>query len=84
MLLTAPDQADALVDQIIQTAARLADFPRMGRKVPYVVHHEAREIIVGRYHLVYTTDGEEVQIATILHGAMDVASRLSELLGDDA
>ena len=56
----------------------------MGRRVPETGEPGAREVIVDSIRVVYTTDGELVEIGTILHGAMDVTSRLKELLGEDA
>lgn len=82
MLLAAPEHAESVVDRIVQATERLGDFPRMGRTLPHTRDFEAREIIVDRFHVVYAIDGETVEISTILHGAMDIATRLHELLGD--
>lgn len=82
MLLAAPEPADAVIEQIGQAAERLADFPRMGRPLTIRDVPEARELIVVPYHLVYATDGDIVEISTVLHSSMDIATRLSELLGD--
>ena len=84
MLLTAPDHEESVLNRTVAATERLIDFPRMGRLVPKLGEADAREIIVDQYHVIYSTDGDLVVIATILHGAMDITTRLRDLLGTES
>ena len=79
MLDVAPERATALLDGIVVATERLLDFPNMGRSVRGSGPHPLREIIFENYRIVYTLDGSTIGIVTIVHGAMDIESRLREL-----
>jgi plasmid stabilization system protein ParE len=80
--LTVPERAASIVERLIASVDRLGHFPRMGRSVAGTGETGARELIVDPFRVIYTTDGDLVEVGTILHSAMDVATRLRELLGD--
>jgi plasmid stabilization system protein ParE len=48
---------------------RLADYPESGRVVPEVGSESLRELIIGRYRVIYRYRAPIVEIATVLHGA---------------
>ena len=83
MQQVAPEQTETLIDRIITAAERLRDFPHLGR--PLAVHDDpdARELIVDKFHLVYKTDGDTVEISSVLHGSLDIQARLHDLFGTD-
>ena len=48
---------------------KLEMFPRLGRVVPEIDREDIREIILGKYRIIYHIIAEEVEIITIHHGA---------------
>jgi plasmid stabilization system protein ParE len=65
----------ASVVRVILTKARsLAEFPYMGRVVPEFDDENIREVFAYSYRIIYKVAGDEVTIATVVHG-----SRMLEL-----
>jgi toxin ParE1/3/4 len=64
-----PAAAQAFARRVRAAVVRLADFPLSGRVVPEYGRQRIREIIVGNYRIIYRYSPEEVEIATVLHGA---------------
>ncbi|MDW3210077.1 MAG: type II toxin-antitoxin system RelE/ParE family toxin [Reichenbachiella sp.] len=49
---------------------RLVDFPQLGRKVPEFNSEQLRELILGKYRIVYRIYDEElIVVVRIVHGA---------------
>lgn len=61
--------ADAFVQKILATVRSLPEFPESGRLVPEVRNARYREKIVGNYRIVYRTEGGDIHVVTIWHGA---------------
>ena len=61
--------ADRLSDELIAASYRLADFPRLGRALPEGNFAEVRELLVGKYRMVYTAGDFQVEIIAVLHQA---------------
>lgn len=61
--------AAKFTSEIRSMAKTLADFPERGRRVPFVDHHQVREIISGNYRLIYQLTEDTVYILAIEHGA---------------
>ena len=61
--------ANRVAQRLFDASERLADFPESGRIVPEVGREEVREIVVGKYRLMYELLPDEVQIATVIHGS---------------
>jgi plasmid stabilization system protein ParE len=61
--------ADLLVQRIIAAVARLESRPVSGRVVPEVGDESLREVIQGRYRIVYRLNRDGVQVVTVFHGA---------------
>lgn len=61
--------AASVVDEMLSTAARLADFPELGRRVPEWNDDRIRERVVYSYRLIYRLTAEAVQILAVIHGA---------------
>jgi plasmid stabilization system protein ParE len=80
--IAAPERADTIVEHIVAAAERLAAFPRLGGAFRDASTPSARELMVDSYRIVYATDGETIEIATVLHNAINIPTRLRELLGD--
>lgn len=62
-----PMAAVALDDAVIQTLERLAKFPHLGRVglVP-----GTREVVIGKYILVYEVGDKQIEIVYFYHGSM--------------
>ena len=62
--------ADRLSNELIAASYRLADFPRLGRALPEGNFAEVRELLAGKYRLVYVAGDFQVEIIAVLHQAM--------------
>jgi plasmid stabilization system protein ParE len=65
------DYAAAMVDRIIDTVERLAQFPRSGRAVPEAPSENVREISVPPYRVLYRP-GTEIEVIAVIHGARNL------------
>lgn len=56
---------------IVKSVERLQEFPESGRHLPEFPQMPHREVIVGKYRVVYCYDSNsnEVKIITVVHGA---------------
>jgi toxin ParE1/3/4 len=52
-------------DLYLDVSARLAQFPRIGRKIPEKDKDEYREIIHGNYRIMYKLADEEIRVLTV-------------------
>ena len=62
--------ADKLIDRIAGRIDQLENFPQSGRVVPELNNEMIRELIEGRYRIVYQIKGGQIGIARIHHSAM--------------
>ena len=58
-----------LTDSIFESVSRLALFPNLGRVVPEVRELELRELIVGRYRVLYRVVDDGAEILSVQHGS---------------
>ena len=63
-----PDAAERLVHRIVERGDGLSQFPEMGRMVPEPSGTGLREIIEGRYRIVYRNQPKGIQILTVFEG----------------
>ena len=70
----APRYAQLFAIQVFGAADRLAEFPGLGRVVPELGRNEIREVLVGRYRIIYRLLGDEVDILTLHHGVRPLES----------
>jgi len=63
-----PDAAARHTNELVGRAKRLAEFPQMGRTVPELPGSELRELIEGRYRIVYRIRASHVEILTVFEG----------------
>lgn len=64
-----PSYAALTVQRIMAAVERLSIFPDSGRMVRERQSPELREIIVGRYRVVYRRTTSSVEIATVFEGS---------------
>lgn len=69
-----PDRAAAFADRLVNATHRLADFPHSGRVIPESRSPDRREIPVGSYRILYLTQGDDVWVTRVVHGARDLTS----------
>jgi addiction module RelE/StbE family toxin len=67
--LDSPRYADLTVRRVLAAVERLRAFPESGRVVPERAAPDIREVIVGRYRVVYRRKSGAVEIATVFRGS---------------
>ncbi|PTW46847.1 toxin ParE1/3/4 [Sphingomonas faeni] len=63
-----PDAATRLVERLVSSVARLADYPESGSARPEI-GTGARSITVGNYLVLYRVERDSVDIVRVVHGA---------------
>ena len=63
-----PHYADLTVRRVVAAVERLVDFPESGRIVPERPASQVREVIVGRFRLVYRVQAGTVEVVTDFRG----------------
>ena len=61
--------ADLVVHRLVHSAARLREFPHLGRVVPEVAQSNVRELIAPPFRLVYRTRPEAIEIVTVFRAS---------------
>ena len=67
--LDSPLYADLTVRRIVAAVERLQTFPESGRIVPERNAPNIRQVVVGRYRMVYRRKPGTVEIATVFRGS---------------
>lgn len=67
-----PKAAASLVKQAFVSTDRLADFPRLGRRVPEWNRDEFRDLILGNYRIIYRIGAGRIDVVTFIHGAREL------------
>ncbi len=62
-----PTAARQWVSELFDRAATLKDFPDRGRMVPEVGRETIRELLVGRYRVIYRRDSNRKVVMTVRH-----------------
>jgi addiction module RelE/StbE family toxin len=70
--------AAALIERILVSVDRLADYPNLGQRVPELDDAAIRQLIVDRYRVIYRVRKEAVDLAAIIHGARDLPNALAD------
>ncbi|MSQ85002.1 MAG: type II toxin-antitoxin system RelE/ParE family toxin [Myxococcales bacterium] len=63
-----PIAAVQWVEQLVATAERVPQSPRMGRKVPEFGREDVRELIHANYRIVYRIGKENIEVLTVFEG----------------
>ena len=66
--------ADLTAQRIVAAVERLRLFPDSGRMVPERPASELREVIAGRFRIVYRRKPNVVEIATVFRGSREFPS----------
>jgi len=67
-----------VVGKLYDSAERLIEHPRLGRKVPEVDHASLRELIVEGYRVVYQLREKHIEVITVLHSRQDLGKKFRE------
>lgn len=60
--------AEKLIDRLISRADALADHPDRGRRLPEMLASGLRELVVGKYRIVYRRGSQLVEVLTVFEG----------------
>ena len=66
-----PQAAWDFLEEVESAAASLGTFPERGTRVREVIAADLRQVLVGRYRLIYRVEADAVGIARLIHGARD-------------
>jgi toxin ParE1/3/4 len=66
-----PQAAWDFLQKVEAEAASLGTFPERGTRVREVIAFDLRQILVGRYRLIYRVEAEAVGVARLIHSARD-------------
>lgn len=73
--LDSPNNADTFLDSLMDSAEmQLSVSPTVGREIPEMKDPAFREIIYGKYRVMYHVDGNIVNITHVRHGAREFRS----------
>ncbi len=75
---TSSQYASTIVERLYESAERLKEHPKIGRKVPEIGHESVREIIVEGYRLVYQVTEHRIEVITVLHSRQDLRRKLRD------
>ena len=70
-----PYYARQFIERIFDAAKTLQDHPKIGRPVPEAERNDVRELIFQGYRIIYRTESDRVQIATVIHGSRNLATK---------
>jgi plasmid stabilization system protein ParE len=62
-----PARAKTLVNRIVSSVGKLAQFPRAGRLIPEIGQSRYRELIIGEYRVFHEVREKEVFIFRVFH-----------------
>jgi plasmid stabilization system protein ParE len=71
-----------LLETALDTAESLSLFSERGRTVPELQQPNIRELLVGKYRMIYERFDDRVEILGFIHGARDFAKWRESLPGD--
>jgi toxin ParE1/3/4 len=62
-----PEVANRIIDEILKRGDQIASFPYSGRKVTFYNRNDIRELIEGKYRIIYRVRQERIEIINIFH-----------------
>jgi plasmid stabilization system protein ParE len=70
--LDSPEYAKRTVDRPTRRSQQIADFPLSGRGVSEYDSDEIREVMEGSYRIIDHIEPDQIDVAAVIHGTMDV------------
>ncbi len=65
---TSPDYAARIVDRLMRRSIQIAAFPNSGRMMPEYERKDIREVIEGRYRIIYFSQNVRLHVPNGLNG----------------
>lgn len=62
-----PLASEEWVEEVFASVLRLERFPQSGRAVPEVPRADVREVLQGRYRVIYRIEPDHVSVLTVRH-----------------
>lgn len=62
-------RASRVIDNILDATEQLERFPEMGGVVEQWGRDDIRELLVGKYRVIYLVTAQEVRILTVIHAS---------------
>ena len=69
---TSPDYAVRIIDRLTRRSIQIANFPNSGRMVPEYDRKEIREVIEGRYRIIYLVEFAQMRVLAVIHSAREL------------
>jgi len=66
-----PAWADLTVRRLVAAVERIREFPNSGRMVPERERPDLREVVAGKYRIVYRRKPGLIEIATVFRGSRE-------------
>ena len=63
-----PVAAERWITQVMRVAEHAAKFPLAGRRVPEIGRDDVREVLKGRYRIVYRVADDRIDMLTVFEG----------------
>ena len=73
-----PEYARIIVDRLTKRSERISDYPLSGRIVPEITTPQIREILEGRYRIIYYIKPDQIDVLAVLHSAMNSLGKNAE------
>lgn len=70
-----PSYGRRTVDRLTRRSQQIAEFPLSGRKVPEYEEDRIREVIEGRYRIIYYIKPDRIDVLAVIHGAQDISPK---------
>jgi toxin ParE1/3/4 len=70
--------AAAMMERILVAVDRLANYPKLGQRVPELDDESLRQVIVVPYRVIYRLGAQSVDVAAVVHGARDLRKAVVE------
>jgi plasmid stabilization system protein ParE len=68
-----PAYAKIVVKKIVKLTRQLREFPNLGREAPEFQDPTIRELISYSYRIIYKVEGDEIMIASVIHGKRNLS-----------
>ncbi len=69
-----PRYAERMVDRLTKRSQQIATFPLSARVVPEFETEQIREVIEGKYRIIYYIKLKQIDILAVLHGSQQITS----------
>ena len=79
-----PASAAGFLHQALETVRSLATLSERGHAVPELDDPDVRQLLVGRYRVLYEVQGETVWVMRIIHGNRDLLLALERRTREEA